>query len=899
MDQKQIDINWLGSDYASLGPSARAALGILLNADEWKWWSSPSGARLSLDRAIPQNRRATWGGDASVLRAEEWVDRRRAVAIGQAFDDLGCRDRLWIRVARPVWDWPGGSETIDRVSQELSSLLSPERVFVEWNVNRRFRNYFDLANFGQRLVVASPSLRADAFPTRFDRNVYWYPEAKNVHIALTDSVESLATFGAAQMVVLYGEQKTGVFDRISHLRAQLRTCCVVQVLTDADNISDWLNELIWVQENSGRHLSDALQIIANRTGISCRVLASTQQFFFARGPTQTWKSARFNDSAKSSARVSVLGEVLRDDTRFLTQLPELSKVAGDRIDQVAQGPASQVQDGSPARSEDSSSRSVDQNLSFDVTGADIPRLLSILPQPPMERVLHGEFRAGGENLRTWPESGEVHIQIDIRMKSPLQRSVESFPDRRIEWREEKKGLRVHMFEVGREPVTESLDLPRVGVSSTATFKRSAGRGAVDLRFLVSDGAQVLQTARLKSAPNDPIRFFVESVVSPTYRAKKAFDVALLVNDSLGNQPSVTMIADDGTPWFSPLSEAGTHAARIDLLNELDAAVTSPKAALDSLMLSLANKGALLLRSLKRINPSWPAEPKRIQLVTQSDVFFPIEYAYEGPVPGSPKATLCPEKGGCLAKGEARPSCNIRAAKEYLCPMGFLGVSAVIERQAWRDGQEPRLWGLSDTVIQRQRIDDLGTAEFVASDKADNFKDHEVHPHPVIRIKDLEAALKQKRAPSWASWQDNVAARSPSLLVMLVHMHNQAIFVGADEGLNLAGIDATYVGDGPVVIVIGCSTGLSEVPGTSLPAILQSYGARVVVAAMTTVLGRHANRVAHDLAMQMQTAARSSNLSYVGQVVSQMRRQLLGEGLALGLSVVAFGDADIVLGKAGE
>lgn len=899
MDYKNRDIDWLGSDYASLGPSVRAALGILLNGDEWRWWRDPSEARSSLNRAIPQNRRATWGGDASVLQAEDWVDRRRAIAIGQAFIDLSCRERLWIKVARAVWDWPFASAAIDRISLELSSILPPGRVFVEWKTSRRVRTNLEPASPSQRRIVASPSLPVDIFPSGNDQRVNWSQGAPDVHIALTDTVEGLADFHAAQLVVLFGEQKSGVFDRISSLRGQLSTQCVVQVFAGADKISEWLKALISAHEIPRQHLSDALLIAAHQTQIKCRVLASTQQFLFDRGPPQIRERVKFNGSAKDTAPIMARELAQRSDERVETREPRISEgaVAGtDQAEKTTQGP---VRDRLPARSEISPRVSNDSTASLVVAATDIGRPRSYAPQPPMERVLHGEFRAAGKPLQTWPESGEVDILIDIRMKTPLQRSMESFPDSRIEWSESVKQLLVHMFEVGRDPVTVPLAMPRTGVSSTAAFKRSAGRVAVDLRFLVSDGAQVLQTARLKSAPNDPIHFFIENIVTPAHRDKKAFNVALLVNDSLGNQPSVTMIAEDGKPWFSPLSESVTQAARIDLLNELEVAVTSPKAELDSLMLSLANKGALLLRSLKKINPNWPKEPKRLQLVTQSDAFFPIEYAYDGPVPASTKATLCPDRGDCLAKGEARPNCHIRAEKQYLCPMGFLGVSAVIERHAWRDGKEPRLWELPGNSIPRHRIDDLETAEFAASDKADNFQDHEVQPHPVIRIKDLEVTLKLRRVSSWESWRANVTAQAPSLLVMLVHMHNQAIFVGADDGLNLAGIDATYVGDGPVVIVIGCSTGLSDVQGTSLPAVLQSHGARVVIAAMTTVLGRHANRVARDLAIHLRAAAGAPSLSYVGEVVSQIRRQLLAEGLALGLSVVAFGDADIVLGKAGK
>jgi hypothetical protein len=504
---------------------------------------------------------------------------------------------------------------------------------------------------------------------------------------------------------------------------------------------------------------------------------------------------------------------------------------------------------------------------------------------------------GHKEVREWPKEGVVHIEVDIRIKTPLRDSRPPFPDDRIEWHGEGKVLQVHLFEFGREPESQTLELSRTRGSTTATFTRDSGPDPVDLRFLVSDGAQILQTARLQSAAGEPIQFFIENIVAPLHQTKEAFDVALLVNDSLGGRPSVTIITGDGEAVFSPLSEHDTAVARDKLLGVLQEAVANPNASLAPLMLKLANRGALLLRSLKSIEPAWPGNLGRAQLVTQSDAFFPIEYLYEGTVPDSADAVLCTQRAACLNKGQAISDCSIRDAGVELCPMGFLGISGVVERHTWKAGLDPRLWGAPGTnKPNRHRIENLSRVAFAASDKADNFEDADVAPHEVVRIANIETSLGVKKISNWSDWKIRLAQDSPSLLLLLVHLEDEAVYVGADSSLLLGAISEKHVGNAPVVIAIGCSSGLGDIPGGSLPAILQRSGARVVVAAMTNVLGRHANRVARDLAKHLEEASKAPSAVTVGEIISKLRRRLLIDGLALGLALVAFGDADIVLGK---
>lgn len=899
MDRKKRDVQWLGDNGDSLGPSVRAALGILLESGDWSWWDDPSKTMECLEAAVPRYQPARWGGDSSVMDADQWVDPLRAFKLGQAFDALYKHRCPKIKLLRSVWEWPGTVHTIAEIALELSRRVGAGRVFPEWKENARPR--FPESSLRQGLgVITSPIQLSSAFISSVSGYVEWVPNANVADIIVVNSSKMLDAIGAAKLVILYGQSAAAEFAYISRLRYELCAQSVIYVKADQNGVESWLQALIVQCVGQGSSISESIEIAEARLESAAVVLSSTQSFFFRRHPFEynpyKEKISRVFDVSDS---IPIRDVPIKRDNEF--SLPD--SISFDHsINDIQK----------PEPSSDETPSSVER-----IFGGDLPnpnrresptvqtpspafrpqRPNFVRPAPPVERVLNAQTWQGAKEVRVWPKEGYLQIKVDIRVKSPLQESQPSFPDDRVEWSENRRFLQVHLFEFGREPQKEIIALSRTDNSTTAVFGRESGAGSVDLRFVVSDGAQILQTARYQAAPGEAIRFFVENIVTPVHRVKRAFDVALLVNESLGNQPSLTIITGDGTAIFSPLSDTDAGRARSRLLQDLEQAVANPDASLDTLMLTLANQGALLQRHLQSVVPEWPRSDARVQLVTQSDAFFPIEYLYDGKIPESTKAPLCAQRDGCLRRGSAIQGCQIREAADELCPMGFLGVSGVVERHAWRSGQDPRIWGApGGHKTSRYRIGDLSTVAFTASDRADNFLDKDVPPHQLLRIAGIEASLGVKKIPDWKNWKERVALDSPSMLLMLLHLDENKVFVGEDDGINLASIGEQHIGNAPMVIAIGCSSGLADMPGGSLPAILQRGGARVVIAAMTSVLGRHANRVGRDLAIRLKAAARAPASSSVGEIVSGIRRELLADGLAMGLAVVAFGDADIVLGQ---
>jgi hypothetical protein len=87
-----------------------------------------------------------------------------------------------------------------------------------------------------------------------------------------------------------------------------------------------------------------------------------------------------------------------------------------------------------------------------------------------------------------------------------------------------------------------------------------------------------------------------------------------------------------------------------------------------------------------------------------------------------------------------------------------------------------------------------------------------------------------------------------------------------------------------------------VAALSLPNTIMNEGkVKVVVAALTEVLGRHSNTAAMLLGTRIRAASCSSDMTTVGDFVTELRRKFLARGIALGLVLISIGDADVALG----
>jgi hypothetical protein len=239
--------------------------------------------------------------------------------------------------------------------------------------------------------------------------------------------------------------------------------------------------------------------------------------------------------------------------------------------------------------------------------------------------------------------------------------------------------------------------------------------------------------------------------------------------------------------------------------------------------------------------------------------------------------------------------------EQLCPMGFLGITATIERQTWNKAMDKAyLLSHSKDISRRQQIRDLRRVAFAASNHADNFHSDELPiEFPHVSLEDIKTEIGTRQL-TWSDWKSRVASVRPDLLILIPHIMNSTLFIGDDEKLAIGAIKTVHVGGGePVVISIGCNSAIGETATVGLPAALMRQGAKIVICALTEVLGRYTNIATLKLAQQLMKFSSQNAPKSVGQVVGMLRREFLAKNNPLGLVLIAYGDADYILGAPEE
>lgn len=844
------DNKWLGDDDADLGPFARAGWGILLMRGRGSWPTSPNGVYREIQRAIPAHGVALWGYASQVCNAEKWLKPELAITIAHAFRSVRRRSDLRIRVSKSVWK--EREVSTDTVFADLGKTVGPERVFAEWP-GRASVPWPHVDRGTSRSVIVDGSedvLREFPEPSDNLPQLVQQRDAFATDLYLTSTADTRRTMRPTVVAVLVGTDARKALDGLLYSREAHRARCLVYVPVARESSGPWVEAFLSAWSERETHIDEALKAANYKTNLAARIAASTQSFIL-------------------------------DSDRFLTADLELAydAVSLDEQERPKLSPEEPLE------------------LLFD-DGLAARAAPTPLIQQPQTRVLDARVMLENRLVGRLPTSGKLDIFVDIRPRSDLDGNRESFPDDRVQWNEDIKRFQIHMLEFGHEPFTQEIYVPRTGQSEAAHFPYELKNRHMDLRFIVSDGSRMLQTARLQGDPGELIRFKVESIAAPIVPQQRDFDVALLVNDSLGGEPSLTSLTRAGIK-LSPLTNTEADTARREMLEILEKAVVNPKIPSAEVLLTLAGRGKRLLQFLRTHVKGWPSDMTRVQLTTQSDAFFPLEYLYEGPIPDNDAPGICSQSGGCLSRGEAVPNCPIRAEARQLCPMGFLGLTAVIERQTWRADSAPGIWLASPEAVEsRQRITELSRVLFSASAEADKFPKHQSTSEPKhVRTDEIVDALGCSRPQSWSEWKERISNQHPSLLMLVVHIENDRLHLGAEDKLLVTAISERHVGKGhPIAIAIGCSSGQGKMIGAGLPAVLMAEGARVVIAAMTDVLGRHANKAALELALALREAVSpaSRRVVSIGELMTKLRRDLLAAGIALGLALVAYGDADVAL-----
>jgi hypothetical protein len=94
----------------------------------------------------------------------------------------------------------------------------------------------------------------------------------------------------------------------------------------------------------------------------------------------------------------------------------------------------------------------------------------------------------------------------------------------------------------------------------------------------------------------------------------------------------------------------------------------------------------------------------------------------------------------------------------------------------------------------------------------------------------------------------------------------------------------------VVFLLGCSTGLAELPFANFVSNARKLNASLVVGTLAPVSG---HRAAAFVAEMLQALSAGKDKSF-GQTFLEVRRRLLANGNGFALALVAYGDVDWIV-----
>ncbi|HYI64056.1 MAG TPA: hypothetical protein VEW71_04150 [Allosphingosinicella sp.] len=535
-----------------------------------------------------------------------------------------------------------------------------------------------------------------------------------------------------------------------------------------------------------------------------------------------------------------------------------------------------------------------------------------------DQELEVAIAAPGCRVRTAPlgllvdQAGRFLWQDDRFRPGPLQ-ILEGFPDRMEDMPIEESA--------DDAAAMQSIWLSEAGWSQCALFLvRPIDVALCKARIMVLHGNRVLQTAILTApvgkgtAPEEGegLELKPEGVIRSTTQDlgdRRLFDLAILTNDSLTGKPQITAIGDQRVV-LRDMDEVKEIAERIEAI--LKPAVRQPEAYEDrdstaarDILIELATEGVVIRRMFHdaRLGAILAKSPARIQVVAaKPDEVLPFEYIYDGLAP-SREAMLCPERERALSQGSCG-QCPNRESGDHVCPMRFWGLSKIIERQLF----DPETAPDHAHVTAQAPSPDLAAIKrpqqrlFACSDRARAFENGQAALDALKQRIAGAPPLGFNEADCWKVWCSHVDQYEPSLLVILPHVEKTGSLVemeiGAADRLNNAQIQEPMVGKArPVmVMLLGCGTGGQDVRYISCVAGFRSAKASVVIGTLMPILGRHAVRVAGLLITELDSYWDGRGPpATVGDAMTEMRRRLMADGVLTGMMVVAFGDADWLLG----
>jgi len=460
---------------------------------------------------------------------------------------------------------------------------------------------------------------------------------------------------------------------------------------------------------------------------------------------------------------------------------------------------------------------------------------------------------------------------------------------------------------------QAVHLPPSGNSGKVQFHFTTPENLADFRarLVLLNQYRVLQTLLLHSAAEEatPSRGLVlteENIVSADYgdtTVAPQFEAALIVNDSPQGVTGLTTIAGGSAQFFEPAGfDKLLQAIRDDLasLNAPEVAEGEPDEVIvglddqrvHDLLYRLALRGAAIAKELKRqpLLGAFLGAP-RLQVVDAvSGAFFPVELIYDGKPP-SEGAKRCEHSIAALDKQSVHDECPNRASSDHICPAAFWGFSRCIERQP-SNGQLG--YGFAQPSQAGNALRPMRKVLFGASRKV---RQVDIAPPTGMESVFAGAGMGFGQAKTWADWTTKIGSDMPSMLVLLPHSLNSAgaadlpaLEIGGTEMPSVR-MDETFVhGSGderPVVLLLGCSTVLPDIPFLSFVREFRFNGAAVTVGTLATIRGRQTVEFVREFIAQLKDVAQQE-LTF-DEAILRVKRRMLAKGDPFVLSLVAYGD----------
>ena len=470
----------------------------------------------------------------------------------------------------------------------------------------------------------------------------------------------------------------------------------------------------------------------------------------------------------------------------------------------------------------------------------------------------------------------------------------------------------------KEPLKQKIKLPQFGASTECAFDFTPQLAVVfEGQLSVVHRGRVIQTAVITIPVTDKKNkrprkdsLAIKDII-PVRQSlgdlddRRQFDLALVSTGTAQKRPVLTGISGEHA-WLMNPEQCNYITTEINgLLSEVALSVKDYNKGFESekgkqLLFDLVLNGcelysAIVESELKRPgNRAEMAKKEYIQIVsTRDEAVIPFEFIYDREVPDD-DAVLCSNWKKAVQEGKCPGSCS-KDQRKTICPMGFWGLSKVIERH--------------DVTPELSKG---GAAHFIQSEVISGRGNLSIQS-PVmlassarVEKKSLDALgslIKSKtgtdplRAQDWNKWEELVKSGKPNFILALPHTDghgaNSTLEIG-NKTLRSIQVRNSHVrpeesGNYPLVALLGCDTSGSALEYSKYIRQFRHKGAGVVIGTIATVYGEHAASMAGMLVEELNN--KNSGKERLGEIIRSAKRNAIAKGLIMGLCLVAFGDAD--------